>query len=348
MRLLRDSRRVAECNLADKLLDALSSAFLAGGEAGPVSSAALMVSSDAGWPETDLRVDYRRGSGRAIEAPLESVVTGAPGLHRPRPWTRLRSSIRCYGRIVKEPLKTRAQVSIHDAQIEVLTLSHRIHANPELAWHEVKAAAWLAENLRRVGFEVRGGVGDLPTAFLATRGSGDLRVGICAEYDALPEIGHACGHNVIAAAAFGAAVGLVEPRRGTWYHVVRYRHTRGRGRRRENTLAGTRSFRRDRCRHDDPSGACQCCPRGAVCGQSSSSQIHRKGIARGGVSRRRCQRCRRLCYRPGRDRTIASVSSQFCTNTRCRNEGRRRAKRHSRRHRRSVVCPGIAHCPNLT
>jgi len=53
-------------------------------------------------------------------------------------------------------------------------------------------------------------VAGLPTAFVASYGTGDLVVGICAEYDALPEIGHACGHNIIAASAVGAALGLAE------------------------------------------------------------------------------------------------------------------------------------------
>ena len=58
------------------------------------------------------------------------------------------------------------------------------------------------------GFEVERGICDLPTAFAATAGSGPFTIAICAEYDALPEIGHACGHNVIAAGAVGAGLAL--------------------------------------------------------------------------------------------------------------------------------------------
>jgi amidohydrolase len=90
-----------------------------------------------------------------------------------------------------------------DAMIE---LSHRIHAHPELGFEEERASSWLCESLADAGFSVTRGICDLPTAFRAHIGSGPLHVGICAEYDSLPGIGHACGHNVIAAAALGAAM----------------------------------------------------------------------------------------------------------------------------------------------
>ena len=88
----------------------------------------------------------------------------------------------------------------------LIELSHRIHAHPELGFEEEKAARWLCESLDAVGFEVEQGICDLPTAFRATVGSGPLHIGICAEYDSLPGIGHACGHNIIAASAVGAAL----------------------------------------------------------------------------------------------------------------------------------------------
>jgi amidohydrolase len=88
----------------------------------------------------------------------------------------------------------------------LIELSHRIHANPELGYEEVQASAWLAEILTDGGFSVEAGACDIPTAFIARTGSGPLHLGICAEYDALPSIGHACGHNIIAAIAVGAAM----------------------------------------------------------------------------------------------------------------------------------------------
>ena len=91
----------------------------------------------------------------------------------------------------------------------LVALSHRIHAHPETAWEEERSSRWTAEALAELGYTVDFGVCELPTAFTATLGSGPLHVGICAEYDALPGLGHACGHNIIAAIAVGAAAGLV-------------------------------------------------------------------------------------------------------------------------------------------
>jgi amidohydrolase len=83
-----------------------------------------------------------------------------------------------------------------------------ISSHPELGWEEVRACAWICDELSVAGFDVTPGICDLPTAFEARIGSGSLRVAICAEYDCLPDIGHACGHNVIAATAAGAAIAL--------------------------------------------------------------------------------------------------------------------------------------------
>jgi amidohydrolase len=92
-------------------------------------------------------------------------------------------------------------------------LSHRIHTNPELAYEEVRAAAWLAEFLAAQGFAVERGVAGVETAFRATIGGGDgPTIAIMCEYDALPAIGHACGHNVIAAAGAGAGAALARVR----------------------------------------------------------------------------------------------------------------------------------------
>src|SRR5262250_596318 len=89
---------------------------------------------------------------------------------------------------------------------ELVALSHRIHACPELAFEEERAAGWCAETLDAAGFRVTRGVGGLPTAFVARAGSGPLHVAFCAEYDCLPGIGHACGHNIIAATSIGAGI----------------------------------------------------------------------------------------------------------------------------------------------
>ncbi len=102
--------------------------------------------------------------------------------------------------------KEAARERMNTARDGLVDLSHRIQANPELRFKEEKASAWVAEALSEGGFDVELGVHDLPTAFIARSGSGPLHIAICAEYDALPGIGHACGHNIIATAAIGAGL----------------------------------------------------------------------------------------------------------------------------------------------
>lgn len=104
----------------------------------------------------------------------------------------------------KAALRSRVEESA-DA---VLAVSHRLHADPELGWHEVRSAELLAAQLEALDFTVERGVAGLPTAFVATRGNSANVVGLIAEYDALPGLGHACGHNIIAAATIGAAAAL--------------------------------------------------------------------------------------------------------------------------------------------
>jgi amidohydrolase len=106
--------------------------------------------------------------------------------------------------------KAAAKEKITETRSQLIALSHRIHANPELGFEELKASMWLCEMLADAGFQVEAGVCDLPTAFVARAGSGPLHIGICAEYDSLPQIGHACGHNMIAAMAVGAAIGAAK------------------------------------------------------------------------------------------------------------------------------------------
>src|SRR5438034_4220422 len=96
---------------------------------------------------------------------------------------------------------------------ELEQLSRQIHHPPELGYQEVKASAWLAEFLGARVFKVERGIAGVDTAFRATLDTGDgPTVAIMCEYDALPGIGHACGHNVIAAAGAGAGVGLAAVR----------------------------------------------------------------------------------------------------------------------------------------
>ena len=104
--------------------------------------------------------------------------------------------------------KDAAQQTVDSAADALIDLSHRLHANPEIRWEEEQSSRWTAEVLSDHGFTVDAGVCDMPTAFVATAGTGPLTIAICAEYDALPGVGHACGHNIIAASAVGAGLAL--------------------------------------------------------------------------------------------------------------------------------------------
>ncbi|PZT71184.1 amidohydrolase [Streptomyces sp. SW4] len=84
----------------------------------------------------------------------------------------------------------------------------RLHADPEYAFAEHRAAALLTGELERAGFAVERGIAGLPTAFAAHSGTGRPAVALLLEYDALPGLGHACGHNLIAAAGLGAALAV--------------------------------------------------------------------------------------------------------------------------------------------
>src|SRR3954470_18972033 len=105
--------------------------------------------------------------------------------------------------------KDAAKAEVDRARDALVELSHTVHAHPELAFQEERASAWAADALAGGGFSVDAGICDLSTAFVATAGSGPLTLSICAEYDALPAIGHACGHNIICAAAVGAGLALL-------------------------------------------------------------------------------------------------------------------------------------------
>ncbi len=105
-----------------------------------------------------------------------------------------------------EKLKTSVidEIDAHRDQLNELSL--KIHANPELAFQEVKAVAWLTEYLKENGFSVESGIGGLKTAFRGSYGQGKPVIAILAEYDALPKLGHACGHNLIAVSAVAAGI----------------------------------------------------------------------------------------------------------------------------------------------
>jgi len=106
-------------------------------------------------------------------------------------------------------LRNKIIAAVDEAEKTLLSVSHQIHARPELGFAEVFASGLLAETLERAGFTLERGFAGMPTAFRARKGrNAGPCVAFLAEYDALPEIGHACGHNVIAASALAAGIGL--------------------------------------------------------------------------------------------------------------------------------------------
>ncbi|MBV8187569.1 MAG: amidohydrolase [Alphaproteobacteria bacterium] len=109
-----------------------------------------------------------------------------------------------------DALKQKASAAIDAASPRLLELSSRMHGEVELAFEEHKAQAWQCALLRDAGFPVEAGLGSLKTAFrarLASQRSGPCIAFLC-EYDGLPVYGQSCGHNVVAAAGVGAAIGL--------------------------------------------------------------------------------------------------------------------------------------------
>ena len=104
--------------------------------------------------------------------------------------------------------KDRARAAVDAARDNLVRLAGALHADPELSFDEHRSAALVARALSDGGLAVETGIAGLPTAFAARAGSGPLHVVVCAEYDALPGVGHACGHNLIAASAVGAGLAL--------------------------------------------------------------------------------------------------------------------------------------------
>jgi amidohydrolase len=102
------------------------------------------------------------------------------------------------------------RAEVEDLRPALIDLSRDLHAHPELSLQETRSTQRLQQMLRQAGFAVEPGVAGLPTAFVARRAGAAAgpRIAFLAEYDALPGIGHACGHNLIAAAGVGAGLAL--------------------------------------------------------------------------------------------------------------------------------------------
>jgi amidohydrolase len=105
-----------------------------------------------------------------------------------------------------DELKTKIAGEIFISHAELGDLSRQLHDNPEIAFEEHRSSTLLIEFLQREGFNVEKGICRLPTAFKATYGQGIPTIAFLAEYDALPKIGHACGHNLIATSSVAAGL----------------------------------------------------------------------------------------------------------------------------------------------
>ncbi len=112
-------------------------------------------------------------------------------------------------------LKIAINGEVDNRRSQLNELSQKIHGNPELGMQETRAAGWLAEYLVENGFQVEKGICGLETAFRASYGKGKPVIAILAEYDALPKLGHACGHNLIAEVGVAAGLGLLAALRCT-------------------------------------------------------------------------------------------------------------------------------------
>ena len=116
--------------------------------------------------------------------------------------------------IDRDGWKMKIRAAVAELRDQLLATSHDIHAHPELLFKEFRASKRLADELEQGGLRVQRGVGGLETAFRAELDGGQPgpTLAILAEYDALPGIGHACGHNIIATTALGAGLALARTR----------------------------------------------------------------------------------------------------------------------------------------
>lgn len=105
----------------------------------------------------------------------------------------------------KNRLKEKVIAMVDEMAFELQEISLRLHQNPELGGQEYQASKFLRDKIEERGFSVRQNISGYETAFIASKGTDGPRIAFLAEYDALPELGHACGHNLIGAMSFGAA-----------------------------------------------------------------------------------------------------------------------------------------------
>lgn len=106
----------------------------------------------------------------------------------------------------EQPGLEQVNAAAKDLSPEIIRIVHKLYEHPEISLKEVDSSALLAAILERDGFEITRNLAGMETAFVGKIGRGALKIALIAEMDALPELGHACGHNIIAAASTGAAM----------------------------------------------------------------------------------------------------------------------------------------------
>lgn len=111
---------------------------------------------------------------------------------------------------MNKDMATFVERSVDEASKELVALSSDIWEHPEIGHEEFRTSGLLCDALERRGFAVERGIADMPTAFVARRGTGSPTVCFTAEYDALPEVGHACGHNLFCCSAVAGATAFAE------------------------------------------------------------------------------------------------------------------------------------------
>ena len=219
--------------------------------------------------------------------------------------------------------------------------SHRIHADPELKFEEERSSAWTADVLADAGLAGRHRVSAnsrprSPVEF----GNGPLHLAICAEYDALPGIGHACGHNIIAATAVGAGLALAPlvDELGLTVTVIGTPAEEG---------GGGKVLLLERGAFDGVHAAMMVHPAplddmlpARERGRTLRGSVHRSRIARRRRARARRQRRRRVHRRAGRDRAAAPAPPRRRAGPRCRAPRRGRSQHRPCAHRRALDGPG--------
>ena len=223
----------------------------------------------------------------------------------------------------------------HEAAL--VSLSHRVHAHPELKCEEERSSEWTAGRARRRRTRRSNRASaNCPTAFSCRFGNGPLHLAICAEYDALPGIGHACGHNIIAAMAVGAGLALAPlvDDLGLTVSVIGTPAEEG---------GGGKVFLLERGAFDGVHAAMMVHPApiedmtpARQRGVALRGPLHRPRVARGRRTRAGHQRGRRVHRRPGRDRPAAPASPGRRPGARRRPPRRRRRQHHPGAHRRAV------------